>query len=240
MSTFAELGAPFPLFEAPVEDATEFIGASRCSLCDREAAVCFELGIGCAVMRECPTCGTLNGLDASDAESIDCRACQQLVVFPDLPEQIVACYSCLRQGRAALTKDTELGMVSWEQAFEGVTHGIPGLARSDFELVPKESDWVGARLPDTTMFELLRTPTYLTIQGEQWLFCCKAPMVFVGSWSRDRFTKEAPDGDGRAYFESIVADPVPGLWEDQLHDATGIYVFRCPACRRLKAHWDLA
>jgi uncharacterized protein CbrC (UPF0167 family) len=90
------------------------------------------------------------------------------------------------------------------------------------------------------MFELLRTPSYLTIQGEQWLFCCKAPMVFVGSWSRDRFTKEAPDGDGRAYFESIVADPVPGLWEDQLHDATGIYVFRCPACRRLKAHWDLA
>jgi hypothetical protein len=63
---------------------------------------------------------------------------------PDLPDQIVACYSCLRQGRAAITKDTELGMVSWEQAFEGVTHGIPGLAHPDFELVPKENDWVGA------------------------------------------------------------------------------------------------
>jgi hypothetical protein len=37
MSYFAELGAPFPLFEAPVENASEFVGAARCSLCDRDA-----------------------------------------------------------------------------------------------------------------------------------------------------------------------------------------------------------
>ena len=240
MSTFAELGALFPLFEAPVEDACDFVGAARCSLCEREAAVCFELGIGCAVMRECRTCGTLNGLDASDAEAVDCRACQQAILFPDLPGQIITCYSCLRQGRAAITQDTELGMVSWDQALEGVTHGVPGLTTSDFELVPKDSDWVGARLPEGVMFELIRTPTYLTIQGERWLFCCKAPMVFLGSWSRDRFTREAPDGNGRSYFERIVADAVPGLWEDQLHDTTGVYVFRCPSCKRLRGHWDIA
>ena len=190
--TFADLEAPFPLFEAPVEDASDFVAEGRCSLCRLQAAVCFELGIGCAVMRDCPTCGTSNGLDTSDAESIDCRACRALVVFPDLPDQILSCYSCLRTGRAAIAKDTELGMVSWEQAFEGVTHGSPGLRHPDFDLVAKDdSDWIGARLPESTMWELLRTPTYLTTQGNRWLFCCRAPMVFVGSWSRDQFTRQA-------------------------------------------------
>ncbi len=240
MSTFSELGTPLPLFEGPVEQASEFVGAARCCLCGRASQVCFELGIGCAVMLECGACGTVNGLDASDAEAVACRSCKQTVAFPEVPEQIVACYGCLRLGRAALTKDTELGMVSWDQAFNGVTLGIPGLARADFELVPTESDWVGVRLPQDVMFELLRTPTYSTIQGETWLFCCKAPMVFIGSWSRERFTSESPDGDGRTYFEGIVQDNVAGLWEDQLHDDTGIYVFRCASCSHLKANWDLA
>jgi hypothetical protein len=191
-------------------------------------------------MRECPTCGTLNGLDASDAEPIDCRACQQLVVFPDLPDTIVACYACVRRGRAALTKDTQLGMISWEQAFDGVTHGGPGLSNPAFDLVPREGGWAGARLPEATMFELLRTPTYSTIQGERWPFCCKAPMVFLGRWSRDQFNREAPDGDGHALFQAMVANPIPGLWEDQLHDVTGIYAFRCATCDRRMAHWDIA
>ena len=29
-------------------------------------------------------------------------------------------------------------MISWEQAFEGITHGVPELNRTDFEMVPKE------------------------------------------------------------------------------------------------------
>src|SRR5204862_979 len=53
-------------------------------------------------------------------------------------------------------------------------------------------------------------------------------------------TVTGPDGDGRALFEEVVQDAVPGLWEDRLHDVTGVYVFRCPACGRLSAHWDIA
>jgi hypothetical protein len=164
MSTFAELGAHFPLFEAPVEDASDFRGACVCSLCQQQADICFELGIGCAVMCECPRCGTLNGLDASDAEPSACRSCQAEVPWPDLPDEVV----------------------------------------------------------------------------DQWLFCGKAPMVFKGAWPRERFTREAPDGNGRSFFESIVEDVVPGLWEDRLHDTTGVYVFRCSVCRRWRAHWDMA
>ena len=239
--TFAQLGIPFVLFEGPSDQAIEYCGVGTCSLCGSKRQHCFRLDIGCAVMRECPNCGTVNGLDANDREDCSCRQCENAVPFPDLGEaEIKTCYACLRSGKAAITKDTELGMVSWEQAFEGVTHGIPGLNRSDFEMVAKEDDWVGAKLPQETMFELLRMPRYSSIQGERWQFCCREPMVFLGEWSRDEFAKRAPDGDGRRLFEEIVQDTVPGLWEDQLHDITGVYVFKCKSCGRLTAHWDIA
>ena len=130
-------------------------------------------------------------------------------------------------------------MISWEQAFEGVTHGRPGLHSDEFEMVPRGDDWTGVRLPHSVMYELLRTPTYSTIQGDCWLFCCRCPMVYVGEWSRDEFTRRAPDGDGRRYFSRVVRDTVPGLWEEELHDVTGVYVFRCPACGAYSAHWDM-
>lgn len=237
---FSHLDIPFPLFEADEEDASEYIGLRACSICGSHHH-CFELGIGCAVMTNCPQCGSENGLDADDREETSCRRCKALIPFPDFPDdEIVACYDCLRSGKAALTKDTELGMISWEQAYEGLTHGIPGMSRSDFELVEAEDGWVRARLPSAMMFELLRTPNYSSIQGERWQFCCRRPMVFIGNWSRERFTSEADDGDGEALLNEIVQDVVPGLWEDRLHDITGIYVFRCPECGRRTGYWDIA
>jgi uncharacterized protein CbrC (UPF0167 family) len=239
--TFVELGVPFPLFDAPCAQASEYCGVGDCSLCGTERQHCFRLGIGCALMRDCPSCGTSNGLDADDRRESPCRKCAASIPFPAIQDaEIKACYSCLRSGSVALTKDTELGMISWEQAFEAVTHGRPGLDRSDFEMVQRENDWVGARLPPELMFELLRTPTYNSIQGECWQFCCQQPMVYVGEWSREEFARRAPDGDGRRYFEEVVQDSVPGLWEDELHDITGVYVFRCRTCNRVTGHWDLA
>jgi uncharacterized protein CbrC (UPF0167 family) len=181
----------------------------------------------------------MNGLDANDREDFPCRKCRNSVPFPDREnEEIKVCYRCLRSGRAAITKDTELGMISWEQAFEGVTHGIPRLNRSDFEMVPRENDWVGARLPQEMMFELLRTPNYDTIQGERWQFCCRQPMIFLGEWSQEDFSRCAPDGNGQRLFEQIVQGSVPGLWEERRSSDFGVYVFRCGSCNRLTAHWD--
>jgi uncharacterized protein CbrC (UPF0167 family) len=244
--TFDQLGIPFPLFAGPVDEASDYCGVGTCSLCGGNNQHCFRLSIGCAVICNCPACGAANGLDADDREDSPCRQCGATVPFPAIDdEEINACYGCLRIGKAAITKDTELGMISWEQALEGVTHGVPGLNRSDFDMVSKETvakedDWAGARLSPEVMFELLRTPTYYSIQGEQWQFCCRRPMVFLGQWNRDEFTRRASDGDGRRYFEEVVQDTMPGLWEDELHDITGVYVFRCPSCERLTAHWDIA
>jgi uncharacterized protein CbrC (UPF0167 family) len=238
---FNDLNAPFPLFEAPVSNASDFHGKGQCSICGRSAEVCFELGIGSALIQPCPKCQTETGLDASDKEDQICKKCGATIYFPPIAEEkVLCCYACLRAGRAAITKDTEIGMISWEQAFEGMTHGRPGLKHPDFELVPTDSDWIRARLPQAVMFELLRTPTYDTIQGDQWQFCCKQPMVFLGEWNREDFHRNAPDGQGHAYFQKIVQGIVPGLWEDNLHDVNGIYVFRCSHCNRMTAHWDLA
>jgi uncharacterized protein CbrC (UPF0167 family) len=240
-TTFQDLGAPFPLFEAPVVDACAYQPRTTCSICGQFADVCFNLDIGCALMRACPACGAENGLDANDREDQPCRACAAIISFPEVSDtEILTCYSCLRAGRAALTKDTELGMISWEQSYEGLTNGRPGLSNPAFELVATDSDWIRARVPQEFMFELLRTPTYSTIQGDCWQFCCKHPMIFVGQWNRSDFNQRAPNGKGEAFFRQIVQDIVPGLWEDQLHDETGIYVFRCSQCSRLTAHWDLA
>lgn len=239
--TFTELGIPFPLFEGPSDQASEYCGIGSCSLCGRKLQHCFQLDIGCDIILSCPKCGTDNGLDVYDRKWRSCRQCQAAVPFPNIDdEEIRICYACLRSGKAAITKDTELGMIAWEQAFEGVTHGLPGLYRSDFEMVPKENNWVGVRMPQAIMLELLRTPSYNSIQCEQWQFCCLQPMVFIGEWSREEFTRQAPDGDGYRYFLEIVQEPIPGLWEDQLHDITGIYVFRCSLCGKMTANWDIA
>lgn len=241
MTTFAEMGTPFPLFEAPIADAVDFVPDGRCSFCGGTHPACFALGIGSALVLKCMSCGKENGLDAGDRCDGSCHACDGGVTFPPIPEErILCCYQCLRAGKAAITKDTEFGMISFDQVVEGLTHGVPGLKQNEFEIVETDSGWNRVRLPQQMMLELVRTPTYATIQGERWQFCCQRPMIFVGSWSRADFTARAPHGGGQKFFNAVVQDVVPGLWEDRLHDETGVYVFRCSTCRRLTAHWDLA
>ena len=241
MTTFSELRIPFPLFEGRVEDASEYVGEGVCIACGEQAAHCFELGIGADVIIGCPKCGAENGLDADDAADQECRACGTVIEFPAFEdERVVSCYACLRAGRAAITKDTRLGIITWDQAVQGVTHGVPGLHASEFEPVPLEAGWVGARLPREEMHELLRTPTYVSFQGERWEFCCKKPMVYIGTWTQQDFETASTVSNGRALFEEVVQDIVEGLWEGELHDSTGVYVFRCGLCGRRTANWDIA
>lgn len=249
VATFAELGIPFPLFEAPVTEAGEYVGRSNCTLCGARGRHCFRLDIGCSVVVPCPACGVENGLDASDREDIRCRSCEAKVPFPDYPkdEDIHICYQCLRAGKGAITKDTELGMVSWEQAVEGITHGMQGLESGDFELVPvqPESGWYGARVPSEHLFELVRTPTYTTWQGESWLFCCKQPMTYLGEWQHVVKSPHSP-ADPRGLFDreiDVCDDPdfKEWLWEriSAGSETECVYVFRCRSCNKLRVNWDM-
>jgi uncharacterized protein CbrC (UPF0167 family) len=144
-----------------------------------------------------------------------------------------------------MTKDTEFGMVSWTQAVQGVTNGVPGLETTEFEvvLVYPEDGVYGARIPREHLFELLRTPTYTTWQGEQWLFCCKLPMTYIGEWSHLLKSPQGPD-DHRSFFESAI-DPdeeqTEWLWESlsKGYGSPCMYLFRCKTCGRHRSHWDI-
>ncbi len=88
-------------------------------------------------------------------------------------------------------------------------------------------DWEAVRVPQAHLVELLQTPSYSTWQGENWLFCCQQPMVYLGAWTADDFERHAGEGKGRALFDVVVPDAVEWLWH---HGGASIYVFRCPAC----------
>ncbi len=184
-TTFSDISIPFPLFEAPIADAKEYVGKSTCSLCNTKEAHCFKLDIGADIIVSCPKCSNKVALDADYQRDTKCNSCGEEIKFPnfDNNKNIVVCYECLRKGYAALTKDTELGMITHETAMSGITHGVPGLNRPEFETVSLDDDWVGVKLSKDIMFELLRTPGYHSWQGEQWLFCCNYPMTYLGEWT---------------------------------------------------------
>jgi len=249
MTTFAELGVPFPLFEAPVSEASEYVGLSSCRLCGARSRHCFALHIGCAVIRPCPACGVENGLDAHDRCATPCRSCGSAVPFPEPlrgEKDIHICHGCLRAGRAAITKSTEFGMVSWGQAFQGITHGVPGLQTGQFErvLLDAEEDWYGVRVPREHLFELLRTPGFNTWQDETWLFCCQRPMTYIGEWAS--VTKSQFQGaEPRTVFESVF-DPDDSskewVWErlsGRKWDTICVYVFQCKTCNGFRSTWDM-
>lgn len=242
-TTFSELGILFPLYEAPVEanKGSNYTGLGWCSVCGAGNRHCFRLGIGTDIVLPCPSCQAQNGLSVSDQASMPCRFCNTLILFPDhfatLGDPKV-CYSCLRAGRVTITKNTEFGMITWEQALSGVTHGVPGLQQTQFEsvVIDSEEEWIGAKVPTEMMFELLRTPTYDTWQGESWLFCCKCPMTFIGEWKQAQFHQHARSGDGKSLFYEIVAD-MPEAW-NSLAFHLCVYVFECKSCGRLRTHHD--
>jgi uncharacterized protein CbrC (UPF0167 family) len=144
-------------------------------------------------------------------------------------------------------------MVGLEQARAGLTHGVPGLSRSDVELVvpppsandDDEESWVRARVPSDLLFELIHTPSYPTWQGEWWLFCCGAPMIYTGSWEPAAFaehTAKAAGRDWRAAFAQIMEvddELAAGLVRGDFESAA-IYGFRCPRCAKQRAHFDFA
>jgi uncharacterized protein CbrC (UPF0167 family) len=244
MATFADLGIPFPLFEAPTTEASDYAGIATCRHCGGREWHCFELGIGDALIVPCSVCGVENGLSADGRRDVTCRSCGTTVPFPEplrAKKQMLVCYDCLRAGKAAMTKSTEFGMVSWDQAFEAVTHGIPGLRTDQFEVVPidPDEDWHGVRVPNEHLWELLRTPGFSNWQVERWLFCCRRPMAYVGGW-RQVMESHRPD-DPRAFFEPLL-DPddeaKEWAWECLDTGQVSLYVYRCRACGRFRATWD--
>jgi uncharacterized protein UPF0167 len=264
VTTFAELGIPFPLFRAPTQDAESYAGIGACNICGERQAHRFRL-YGGFIVAPCPSCGQDGALEASEQIDGACHVCGRTLSFPSIASKSNAplhtCYRCLRKQRAGFAIQTIVGYVGWEQAVAGLTGSIPetltegamerltdstqGFERvlvatdtEEFSELPRR--WYSYRVSPDDLFELLRTPPYRTNQGEIWLFCCRRPMIYLGAWTQDDFAAHAADGNGRALFDAIVPDSDDALWRGGIYDYQGIYVFRCQVCGRLDAHWDNA
>ena len=244
MSTFADLGIPFPLFEAPTTEASDYAGIATCRLCSGRDRHCFKLGNGDALILPCPSCGTENGFDARGRADAPCRSCGSPFPFPEplkAKKEILVCYDCLRAGKASIMKVTEFGLVSWDEAFRGITNGEPGLRTDQFEVVPidPDEDWYGVRVPTEHLWELLRTPGFHSWQGERWLFCCRQPMAFLGGW-RNAVELLRPD-DPSVFFEALFDpdDEARGWGFDSFESGSpSLYVYRCRTCDRCRATYD--
>jgi uncharacterized protein CbrC (UPF0167 family) len=91
------------------------------------------------------------------------------------------------------------------------------------------------------LLELVRTPGYISWQGEQWLFHCSQLMCYLGPWGQDAFNAAADDGDGAAFAATVTALP-DSAW-NALEPAAGagsvmVYVFKCEVCGDIRGHWD--
>jgi uncharacterized protein CbrC (UPF0167 family) len=239
MPTFAELGMPFRLFEADVGEATRYLAEGACSICGAVGPA-FELGIGADLIVPCSRCWTENALDAHERVGKACRSCGVTVPFPAVGKTIACCYACLRAGRAALTQDTELGMVRWEDAEVGLTHAMPTEAtyHPDWETAIGQDGWPCAKVDRDALLELVRTPAYVSWQGERWRFCCGRIMVFIGGWPAADFAREAEGGDGMRLFLELMDDAEPEVWPRVEAGTVSTYLFRCTTCGARRGYYD--
>jgi len=242
-ATFADLGIPFPLFEAPVIDASDYAGPAVCRLCRESDRHCFEVD---DLIAACPACGAENGLSTRARADVACRACGSTVPFPEAlraKKQMLVCYRCLRAGKAAITKDTEFGAVGADEAFTGMTDAHPAPPTDQFELIAVDIEddepWYRARIPGEHLWELLRTPTMSTWQGERWLFCCQRPMSYLGGY--EAVPERVRPDDSVAFVESLFGpeDEVAG-WIGEAVDAgnVSLYLYQCKACDRHRTTFD--
>ena len=82
MPTFAELGIPFPLFEAPVKETFDYQGIASCEICGRADQHCFSVSqLAC-----------YDGFRTGRAVSI--KTCEFGMVDPEWAGQgrVMACY----------------------------------------------------------------------------------------------------------------------------------------------------
>ncbi len=248
MASPSDLGIDFPLFGAGIDEADSWEPTGTCVICSEDRAG-FQIGIGGYVEVRCATCGAATPVPADSCAEL-CVACETEVRLGYNVEKTHGCWTCLRDGRWSSTKDTEAGMVTPVLAALGRTHGLPfppelpehlstlaGWPLSD----PNEDGWRSVLIPVDVLRDLVRSPGYVTWQGERWLFHCHRPMRYIGLWGKRDFTTLAADGDGRSFAVSAAQLPEEA-WE-YLSDQGGnsailVYMFRCRACGDHRGHWD--
>ena len=237
--SFAQLGIPFPLYEAAVETCSDFIGRGECSVCARDEQWIFDASGELVVA--CSKCGRNNALTCVFKADSVCTNCAAPVVWPlARASQITVCYDCLRAGRVYLNHDMALGLIEWKDAERG---WIEFYRIDDLDPIivatPVEGEEMMRRYEfgRGDLVELGRTPVYSTWQSERWLFHCGHPMVYLGQPLESPESEVAPEIAAalREVVQSQGWDFEP--WADE-SSRTCVYLFRCQICGGFGGHSD--
>ncbi|MGD2131543.1 MAG: hypothetical protein PVI23_02055 [Maricaulaceae bacterium] len=241
MTTFSDLGIPFPLYQAPIDTCPSYAGAQRCCVLGERRDHCFRLGSGDYLTMECAACGGALYLHPTESplRVRTCRHCGAPTPDPAAAhDDAFISYEALRAGYAVFTKDTDYGMVSWQELEEGWSHGVPRPAPEGLRSRQSAGGWTQTQLPTDALFELTSTPDFLTCQGAVWLFSGARPMIYVGEWRKADFVAHAPNGrDAKEFFLNVVRDADDETWS--YADSVFVYVFKDQVTDAYAAYYDL-
>lgn len=238
MTTFAELGIPFPLYRGPVDGCSDYHGPGVSSISRGASDHCFKLGIGGSLVLECSACRQVVTHDCGDSGPVSCPVCSERLI-PESQDKILVSYEELRQGFGLIVKDTEIGMISDEQYRDGYSHGCPSAeSLHGFDVIQGPKGWYHAKLDKHDMYELLRTPKYGTWQGERWLFHQRKPMIFLGEWSGADFERNRGDKNLRDYYLDVLDADFSDFYDRR--DWVSKYVFQSVDGSVIRGHFDFS
>ena len=216
ITTFADLGMPFPLFQADFDIAVEWARATTCGFCATAVEHGFLVGEHQSFPSEntnklvvpCAACGARNRFPVAAPKVQKVCGCGSKLAFPKRRgKKLFACYPCIQAGRVEFGHDRAPGDVQRED-----------------------------------LAELERTPTFFANQGERWPNCCGRLMTYIGKWAPADFAVNAPDGDGQGLLARIIEPgthaEIEVLWDALDAGWVDFNVFQCRLCGRLQANED--
>jgi uncharacterized protein UPF0167 len=161
-----------------------------------------------------------------------CSFCETTGLCFSLEGDEYGCIDCLRRGRFYFSHQTEVGYLSPDEGLSSETGRQRKLART---------------FNRANLAALLRTPQFVTWQGERWLVHCDDFMTYLGEWKPHDFQHHAPNGDGRKLFMGMFDQKeLAALWDETTPAGAKapedwsfhVHVFRCRHCGILRGHWD--
>jgi uncharacterized protein CbrC (UPF0167 family) len=140
------------------------------------------------------------------------------------------CLECLKAGQFNFTHNTDYGLV--------VNEDIP----DDVQDIDASK-----KVNSTVFSEMLHTPNYSSMQGEEWKCHCNDFMDYKGTWEAPDFTRNSPTGNGKELFLSMAGE-INNLWDDfELKDDETestwsealFHIFECRHCKIKLGYWEV-
>jgi uncharacterized protein CbrC (UPF0167 family) len=170
------------------------------------------------------------GFKYGKAECPFCKEVKSKFITSNIPDAERCCLDCLQKNDFKFDHDSEFGIVH--------TENLP-----DYMEDTDATKQVSAE----KINEMLLTPNFINIQGENWLTHCDDFMIFKGLWEPHDFTARSIDNNGKKLFMEMTEGNYDHLWEScgldddetrNIWEDVYYYAFECKHCKKMKGYWD--